>query len=76
MFLCPQLESSCCSIYDQFAMYKNWHSTIKKKLQKHFYAIGKKLKSLSDIFERSLLIDFDELLEKLHASDNVKNKLY
>jgi len=32
MYICPTIQSSCCSMYDQFTMYQTWKSETKPKL--------------------------------------------
>lgn len=49
MWICPTLEMSCCSIYDQFMMYYQWNNEIKKRLQSHFSGIRDKLKDLHEM---------------------------
>ncbi len=48
MYLCPNIKTTCCSIYDQFMMFSTWKERIKPKLLKYFDSIRNKYKILKD----------------------------
>ena len=75
MFVCPQLRSSCCSLYDQFLIFTNWRDKIKPKLLEYYDSYNAKLQQLKPLVSEVMKIDFPKMIDDLQLSDKVKEGL-
>lgn len=76
LYLCPSIDNSCCSIYDQFQMYTIWHDKIHPKLNSYYNSIGKKLQILKTLLEESYKINLKKLIFKLDVTEKTRTKMY
>ena len=75
MYICPKIQLSCCSIYDQFLMFTNWRDNISKNLKRYYTGIFKKtivLYKLLKYFER---MKITIMMGKMNISKIIKNKI-
>lgn len=79
MWICPNIEMSCCSIYDQFMMFYQWNNEIKKRLQAHFQGIRDKLTDLHKLtlafFKTDLKAEIDRSMSQPFEKNSAKMKL-
>lgn len=75
MYLCPKLEISCCSIYEQFAMFNNWQKRIKNKTEEYYSQINGTLFQLKDIIKSLMKINVKRMIEDKQIKDDLKTKL-
>ena len=75
MYLCPEIKSTCCSIFDQFQMYSNWKDKIKPKLTKYYDGILRKLNNLKKLILQVNQIDIKKHAKHLTISDAKRGKL-
>lgn len=75
MYLCPEIRSTCCSIFDQFQMYSNWKEKIKPKLLKYYDGILRKLNNLKKLVKAVNDIDIKKHADHLTISDSKKGIL-
>lgn len=73
MWICPTLEMSCCSIYDQFMMYYQWNNEVKKRLESHFEGIKDKLKDVQRITMALMKSDIKTEIDKSISRPFEKN---
>lgn len=75
MYLCPEIRSTCCSIFDQFQMYSNWKDKIKPKLVKYYDGILRKLHNLKKLIIALNKIDVKKHAKHLTLSSSKRGKL-
>lgn len=56
-YVCPNLNSSCCSIYDQYHMFTQWKEVQKPRMIQYHDEIKERINDLRDMV--SLLKDID-----------------
>ena len=74
MYVCPTVKNSCCSMYDQFAMFTNWRDKIEPKLAKFYDSIGTKLLTLQTLIREVLTLDFLKMIGNLQIPDRQKEE--
>lgn len=75
MYLCPTLKVSCCSLYDQFAMFTSWKDKIKPKLMSYYDSIRKKYVDMKELLGLMFQIDIPKLIEGLPIPEEKKASL-
>ena len=77
MYICPAINLSCCSIYDQFMMFSTWKDKIKPKLVKYYDGISTMYGALKDkLVELKTNIDFKKLAETVQLPEKSQAKLF
>lgn len=77
MYICPAINLSCCSIYDQFMMFSTWKDKIKPKLVKYYDGIMTMYAALKDkITELKDNIDFKKLADTVQIPEKSQAKFF
>lgn len=74
-YLCPSLQMSCCSIFDQLTMYNLWHDTIRPKLVNYFDSLALKMTALKNNIKELFKVNITPLIAKLETSNEIKEKI-
>lgn len=74
-YLCPAMKQSCCSLYDQFAMFTTWRDNIRVKLEDYYRGIENKFKRIGDLLKIVFKMNVKTLIEKLHMEQKQKDKV-
>jgi len=62
MFLCPKIEETCCSIFDQFNIFEFWNHDVKPKLVSYYDGIFQTYKNLQAIYEEANKLDINKMI--------------
>ena len=75
MYICPRMEYSCCSVYDQFLMFTHWKKVIRKKLTKYYKSINDKILHTKELVEEIQKLDLGGLIDRLKITDKKKRRI-
>ena len=65
LHLFPNIDLSCCSIYDQYFMYMDWKKNIKVRLKRYNFEYSKKLRDLYRIMRKIVKVNMNGLVSNL-----------
>lgn len=75
LFLCPKIESSCCSNYDQFRMYEKWNDEIKITMISYNQTVFQQLEKIKEILIEILQVDMNKVIDSQRLPQKIKNDM-
>lgn len=76
LFLCPLIDRSCCSNFDQILVHKQWHEVVKVKIELKRSKYQMQMQELYDLLSFIKSIDVQEIISKINQSQTFKSNLF